>query len=185
MKILVISDTHGRMDRVYNLFKKLEDIDMIIHLGDNIKDAIELEERLNIDIRYVLGNNDEFEKNNSDFKYMDVIKTQAGKIFITHGHLEGVDFSFNSLFYKAKEQGCNLVCFGHTHRQFYEKFDDIIFINPGSISKPRDCTEGSYAIIETSEEKENSFDIDIIEYTSDKKIAGGYIKNLINYSDRF
>lgn len=185
MNILVISDTHGRMDRVYNLYRRLENIDLIIHLGDGIKDAIELKERLEVDVRFVLGNNDNFEKHSVYSKYSDIIDTKAGKIFITHGHLEGIDFSLNTIFYKAKEQGCNIVCFGHTHRRFYEKFGDIVFINPGSISKPRDCSEGSYAIISISGENEYNFNINIYEYSSEKKISVGYIKGLMNYSDRF
>ena len=39
MRILVISDTHGEMGKVYEVYRSLKDIDMIVHLGDLKSDA--------------------------------------------------------------------------------------------------------------------------------------------------
>ena len=39
MKILVLSDTHGKLDKVYRVCEKLNNIDLIIHCGDYIRDA--------------------------------------------------------------------------------------------------------------------------------------------------
>lgn len=39
MKILAISDTHGKLNKVRDIWPKLTDIDMILHAGDFIADA--------------------------------------------------------------------------------------------------------------------------------------------------
>ena len=43
--------------------------------------------------------------------------------------------------------------FGHTHRPFFEEMDEIIVLNPGSLSFPRqEGRKGSYMIMETDGE---------------------------------
>ena len=38
---------------------------------------------------------------------------------------------------------------GHTHRKFLEELPGgFLFVGPGSVSSPRDGTEGSYAVYE-------------------------------------
>ena len=44
MKILLLSDTHGLLDKVYEIYGKLNHIDLIIHCGDYQRDAHTLEE---------------------------------------------------------------------------------------------------------------------------------------------
>lgn len=42
-----------------------------------------------------------------------------------------------SLTYRAKELNAQIVCFGHSHILGAEMMDHILFINPGSLLKPR------------------------------------------------
>lgn len=185
MKIFLISDTHGDLSKVYEIYEKLTNIDMIIHCGDYQKDAYQLEDTLGIPVVSVKGNCDKTQL--ADHATVD---TPYGKILVTHGHTENVDYSCNQLLYTAEENGCFAACFGHTHVPFNEDFDGIHLINPGSLSRPRDGSNGSYAILRITEE---DFYSNIIYYDTicgpqtkkQKKVTGGMLRNMLNYSDRF
>ena len=58
MKFLVISDTHGKIEKALEIYKNIPDIDTIIHLGDYEKDAEALAEILGCDVISVRGNMD-------------------------------------------------------------------------------------------------------------------------------
>ena len=184
MKILLISDTHGKLDKVYQVYEKLNNIDMIIHCGDYKRDGETLEDTLGVPVVAVKGNCDGALK--SDFEIVD---TPCGKILVTHGHMEGVNYDYNNILYAAEEEDCIAACFGHTHVPFYEDFNGIYLINPGSLSQPRDGSNGSYAILHCTEE---DFYGSIVYYDTicgagnkKKKQQGGYLRGLLNYSDRF
>ncbi|MEG0291291.1 MAG: metallophosphoesterase [Anaerovoracaceae bacterium] len=180
MKILVISDTHGTLGTIYEVYRKLEDIDMIIHLGDFDKDAMQLQKRLDIDVVWVKGNCDgAMIKEDSE----KIIETEAGNILITHGHTYGVNYDITNLLYRCEELGCKAVFFGHTHIAYYEEANGIKLLNPGSLTKPRDGSQGTYAIVEATEK---GIEGTILYYKKElPKPEGGYIRGLINYSDRF
>ena len=179
MKYLVISDTHGVMGRVYEVIRNEKDLDGIIHLGDLKKDSLELEKRLEIPVYGVMGNCDGAINHSEASK---VIETDAGKILLTHGHLDGVNFDITNLMYRALENQCIAAFFGHTHIQYLEDTGEVILMNPGSLTKPRDGSNGSYAIAEIID---GNLTCRIVNYKKNVKAKGGYIKGLINYSDRF
>ncbi len=57
--------------------------------------------------------------------------------------------------YPGRRKGAEgrFVMFGHTHRPFFEEMDEIIVLNPGSLSFPRqEGRKGSYMIMETDGE---------------------------------
>jgi hypothetical protein len=43
----------------------------------------------------------------------------------------------NNIYYRGRELNADIVLFGHTHQQLVEKEDDMILMNPGSISLPK------------------------------------------------
>ena len=98
MRILVISDTHGVCDRVYEVYRKLtkqNPVDYIVHCGDYCKDAEEIRMRLGVPVASVRGNCDGgFE--DTDFS---ILETEAGNFLITHGHFQNVDLSMQNLYY--------------------------------------------------------------------------------------
>ena len=76
-----------------------------------------------------------------------------------HGHLQGVRYSYEELINMAKENGCDIVLFGHIHIPVFEKIDDVTIINPGSITRPRQ--KGyvkTYGILTFSEDDSFKFD---------------------------
>ncbi|QAT42537.1 metallophosphoesterase family protein [Aminipila luticellarii] len=93
------------------------------------------------------------------------------------------------IFYRAEEEGCVAALFGHTHKPLFVQCDDIYLINPGSLTLPADGTKGSYAVVTTSPQ---GLEGSVIYYEEKKntvpkpaKVQGGYIRGLLNYSDRF
>lgn len=146
MKILVLSDTHGDIKKAEEAIRDNEDVDLIIHLGDYFRDAQYLSSKFpKIPIEYIYGN--------SDFLIEDVpaekVLEYCGKrIFLTHGHKYSVKWDHSKLEKKAEEMQIDLLLFGHTHIAEVVEKQGRYFINPGSISEPRNNRSESYAIIE-------------------------------------
>ena len=191
MKFFVISDTHGKLDKVLEIYSNLHDIDMIIHLGDYEKDGKELAEKLGTDVITVRGNMDGG-YTQSEF---EILETEYDKLLLTHGHMQNVKTSLTNLMYFAEEKGCKAALFGHTHRPVFENVGGLYLINPGSLTLPADGTQGSYAIVNTSADGISG---EIIYYKAEKKeppkpapssnkpkVQGGFLREMLNYSDRF
>ena len=70
------------------------------------------------------------------FPREQIVEIEGVRCLLTHGHMYGVKRDLLPLYYHAKELGCGLVCYGHTHYASVEKVDDITFINPGAIHSP-------------------------------------------------
>ena len=183
MKILVISDTHGRLNKVRDIYSKLKDIDLIIHAGDYLRDGEAFGEEVHVPVVAVPGNCDG-NRSRDDFA---IVETECGDILVTHGHMQGVSYDLQDLMYKTMENDGIAAVFGHTHCALIEEYDGIRFINPGSLTQPRDGSGGTYAVIRTTED---SFDASVVYYstvmgTGRKGPQSGYIRNLLQYSDRF
>lgn len=134
MKILVISDTHGKNKKLIERIKNGEKPDLLFHLGDYVGDGLIISKELGIGSIIVMGNGDH---PSSGFKEEEVIEIKGKRIFLTHGHKLGVNFNLNRILYRAKELNVDIALFGHTHIPIIEKVDDIIIMNPGSTSSPR------------------------------------------------
>ncbi len=145
MKILILSDTHGRTDSAEKLIKTLNP-DFTIHLGDMADDCRYLETKFPTKvIASVRGNNDYFDK----VYPLERIFTIGGKrFFACHGHKYNVKSSLLPLKLKAQEVGAEIVLFGHTHVPFVDISPDMIILNPGTV--------GTYGIIEINESEVNA-----------------------------
>ncbi|NLW53150.1 MAG: metallophosphoesterase [Tissierellia bacterium] len=144
MRIAILSDTHGKTEYFLSQMRKRNDIDKIIHLGDFAWDAELIKDELSIPVIYVKGNNDF----GSDAPLDKVIYLEGHKVWLTHGHRYNVYFGVDSLFYRAKEVGADIVMYGHTHSFFYEITEGIRFLNPGSLSHSRGDGHTSYVIMD-------------------------------------
>lgn len=141
MKILVISDSHGFMTELRNILKQERHCDVIMHLGDGGADMLSMSEfTAGKPVYQVKGNCDI-----SAYNFPEKIISYIGNIkFIAcHGHRFNVKTDPSALFYAAKENGCALALFGHTHVPFHEMYEDVELVNPGSVSN------GNYCIIQT------------------------------------
>lgn len=149
MKILVISDTHGDIEKAEKVIRNSKNLDMVIHLGDYFRDAQKLADIFPaITFEYIYGN--------SDFMLGDVpaeknLEFFGKKLFLTHGHRYSVKWDYDKLCKKAEEMNVDILLFGHTHVAELIRHEKFYLLNPGSISDPRDDSNESYAILEIAE----------------------------------
>ena len=151
MKLAIISDTHGEIDTVVSSIKQIEGIDLLIHLGDYVKDADKIAFKLGIDMINVKGNCDMGE---DKVREEELIQVKGKKLLLTHGHLYGVKSTLNHIYYRAMELGAHMALFGHSHVQTLERYNGVIFLNPGSPSLPRGGAKGTFVVVEIKEEIE-------------------------------
>ena len=198
MRILAVSDTHGNCERVFAVYKKLVSeapIDIIVHCGDYASDGAEIQSRLGVHVAWVKGNCDgAFSDDN-----WSILETEAGNFLITHGHMENVNFSQQNLYYKALENDCIGAFFGHTHRGVYTQVGDVYMMNPGSLTKPRDGSGGTFGLMVTGEDSVWGKIYRYEDFMKDgvspggpgqkekkkPKVQGGKLRSMLNYSDRF
>ena len=160
MNILVVSDSHGDTDLLYDIVSRNRTVDLVIHLGDNLKDMGEVMRDFPTVARLgVLGNCD-FASRYIDPKSEGTFTAEGRKIFYTHGHKYNVTYGLDYLVSNAKFNGCNIVLFGHTHVAMSENISDVLVVNPGSISRPRDGSRGTYARLEIHD---NNVKCEIVE----------------------
>ena len=148
MKIALISDTHGYIDGVVKALKKVEGIESIIHLGDYVEDSVKIGEILDLPVTVVRGNCDAFSDKYKSYPKEDILEINNFKIFLTHGDNYGIKMGIERLYYRAKELGANAVFFGHSHIPMSTRYDDILFLNPGSPSMPRGGAPKTFSIVE-------------------------------------
>ena len=82
------------------------------------------------------------------------------KVWVTHGHNYYVSMGNETIKKEAIDRGVDIVLYGHTHRPVIDIDDDIIAVNPGSLSYPRqEGRQPSYAIMEIDREGKVHFTI--------------------------
>ena len=140
MKILVVSDAHGNDEIMLRLVKEYPNMDLYLDAGDSQSS------RYNLAMYYsVKGNCDYF-----PFDEKLKIPTSAGYIFMRH--LPYISIS--------EEKDIKIFIHGHTHRYKIEKGDKYLTFCPGSVSRPRDNSNGSFGVITIENDKIN---IDVID----------------------
>ena len=133
MLVAVVSDTHRIKKYIEAVKKHLDGVDVLIHLGDNVDDVIELSEGFQGEVYAVTGNCDY----SNDYPIERIIELNGVKILATHGHAYNVKYGLNNLYYRVQEVGANIGLFGHTHQELIINENGITLMNPGSISIPR------------------------------------------------
>ncbi|MCX7885620.1 MAG: metallophosphoesterase [Caloramator sp.] len=159
MRIGVVSDSHRDLYMLDKAIKSMGKLDLVIHLGDEYRDIIKVNEKYKLPVEYVSGNND-FGVERIPEK---VLSINGKKIFITHGHRYNVYFGLESLYFKALEAGAELVLYGHTHVQDINNRKNIFFLNPGSVSRPRDTKPGC-AVVDINDTGDIDFNLIRLEY---------------------
>ena len=144
MKIVVVSDSHGRNEILKTIQKENPDASLFLHCGDLEGDPMDYPGYI-----FVRGNNDYF----GDFVNERVIPCMNHKIYLTHSHRCSYFSRTEDLIRRAKQLDCDIVCFGHTHVSFYDVIDGITLVNPGSLSHSRDSRPCSYAILDVETDK--------------------------------
>ena len=145
MKILIVSDTHGRHSAFDKALKEAGKIDALVHLGDTEGGEDYIEAVCGCPAYVLAGNNDFFSDN---LREMEVV-FGTKKAFMTHGHYYYVSLGPERIIEEGKMRNADIVMFGHTHKPFLEMNDGMIVLNPGSLSYPRqEGRKGSYIMME-------------------------------------
>lgn len=160
MKLLVFSDNHRDKESLIKILDINKKIDRYISLGDSEMREYELTE-LNV---FGVKGNYPFEPN---FPKELTLVFEDTKVYITHGHLWSVKMGLSRLLNYALYNNINLVLYGHTHTVSIKEIEEVIFVNPGCLSKSKMGENHSYALIDISEKQ-----IDIVI----KKVNGEILK---------
>ncbi len=147
-KILLISDTHGFHENLKKVVEQETPFDHVLHMGDTEGWDPVVKEIVGVSVDMVAGNCDWASALPSE----RTVEISGVPIFMTHGHEYYVTTGMEVLLDRARECGCEVVLFGHTHRPFQQLCDGVLIANPGSISRPRQPGyEPSYGVMTISE----------------------------------
>lgn len=133
MKVLIVSDTHGKNYNLLNTLEKVAPIDLLIHLGDFEGGEEYIRSIAGCPVEMVAGNNDYF----AGLPKEIIMKIGNYVVMLTHGHRFGVNYGTNDILDTAKKNHVDIVMFGHTHIPMINRVQDIWLINPGSLALPR------------------------------------------------
>jgi putative phosphoesterase len=160
MKIVVFSDSHNDTETMFKVVEKINP-DMVIHLGDHLPDAFELQKTFEeIPMEFVKGNTD----STYDYKTEKVISANETKIFISHGDSYNVGEGLERIIQKGRDTLSKLVLFGHTHKPYLNNTGEIIIMNPGRIGrKSSKQINATFGIVELIEHNVNC---SILEFNS-------------------
>lgn len=164
MKLLIASDIHGSLkycNRLVEQYKK-EECDKLILLGDilyhgprndlpeeyNPKGVIALLNDISDEVFSVRGNCEaEVDNMVLDFDVLAeyaILYIKNRLVFLTHGH----KFNLENM---PKLKTGDILFNGHTHVSKIEEIGGILYVNPGSVSIPKEDTPRGYMILTENE----------------------------------
>jgi putative phosphoesterase len=147
LRVIVFSDSHGRLDNALRALEAAGPLDLIIHAGDFYRDALCLSGDTKLQVKAVAGNCDPYDQGQQEL----VFELSGHRILLVHGHEFASSFRFEKLAERAVEIGADTVIFGHSHAAGFIRENGVLLFNPGSISRPRDHDRPSYGILEIDE----------------------------------
>ena len=173
MKIGVMSDTHGSLPYFEKALDVLSDCDVLIHGGDILyhgprNDIPEgynpkglIKEINNLDNIIIVRGNCDADVDQMVIKHPiedGYILTEVGNVtfLLNHGYLESKEETIR----QAKDKGANVLILGHTHVKELYMDEDLVVLNPGSTSIPKDGSH-SVAIIEIMPIEGNHHEVDM------------------------
>ena len=155
-RIMIVSDSHRRHGNLAEAIYNEGHLDMLIHLGDVEGEEEVIKSIAGCETIFIAGNNDFF----SPLDREKEIELGGKKIWLTHGHNYYVSLDLKVIEQEAVARGMDIVMFGHTHRPLIQIEDELTFINPGSISYPRQADKRcTYIMLEIDDNGEMSFNL--------------------------
>ncbi len=122
----VMSDTHGLVSG--SAIKALKGTDLIIHAGD-IDTPEALDTIKTVGPNVIVRGNMDYGNWAQDLRETETIQVGEVTLYVCH--------ILTKLDLVPASADVNAVIFGHTHRPFAEKQDNIFFLNPGSAGQER------------------------------------------------
>ena len=148
MRIVVISDSHRNTKVIDKILQEQPTASHVFFLGDNVSDIEDFEFLYPDKKFYVVSGNCDYQS------LIPSVKTETlegVRILYTHGHTFSVKYGTERLLQAGKQNGYDIILYGHTHisKILYE--DGMYIVNPGSCSRPRDFA-ASYAVIDITKQ---------------------------------
>lgn len=148
MRLLVLSDSHGRVDRVREAVSRARGADMILFLGDGLRDLSLPDADDEARLCAVRGNCDTslFADDLPEERFLALGEYH---ILMMHGHTHDVKYGYARAVAYAASRGADLLIFGHTHEAMAtylpagERIGGVTLakpmhvFNPGSLGSPR------------------------------------------------
>ena len=161
MKFMIASDIHGSAFYCKQLIEayKQEQPDKLLLLGDLLyhgprndlpkdyapKQVIEMLNAISDQLICVRGNCEaEVDQMVLNFPVLSescILYIDGQTIYATHGHI-------NSPANPPKLHKGDILLTGHTHIPAWEEYDNFLYLNPGSVSIPKEGSEHGYMIYE-------------------------------------
>ena len=161
MKLMIASDIHGSAFYCKQLIEayKQEQPDKLLLLGDLLyhgprndlpkdyapKQVIEMLNAISDQLICVRGNCEaEVDQMVLDFPVLSescILYIDGQTIYATHGHI-------NSPANPPKLHKGDVLLTGHTHIPAWKEYDNFLYLNPGSVSIPKEGSEHGYMIYE-------------------------------------
>ena len=162
MTLLVLSDSHGRSDRIDEAIRRVRP-DGILFAGDGLRDLTRLEIPEGCPLWAVAGNCDWLSSpliiGGRDFQpeTEELITVEGIRILLTHGHKYDVKSGPTRAIYRAMELEADILVYGHTHipteyrltpdraDHLYGARTPLTVFNPGSLGD-RDGSFGTVTV---------------------------------------
>ena len=159
MKILIVSDTHRRNENYIRAVERVAPIDMVIHCGDIEGSEYLIAEYAGCPVQMVVGNNDFF----ADLPREKEFVVGKYRIWLTHGHNYYVSMGNETIKREARARGVDIVMYGHSHKPVVDLGEDVIAVNPGSLTYPRqEGRRPSFIIMDLDRKGEAHFTINYL-----------------------
>ncbi len=136
---LVCSDSHGRRGALDRVRPLIAENDFFIHLGDGSSDAREILS-LYPEKTYICRGNCDFAFGEAEY----VLQAEGLSVLACHGHRYGVKRGLEGLAARAKQLGCEVALYGHTHIADVRTVDGVLCVNPGALAS---YAEASYCYL--------------------------------------
>ena len=161
MKLMIASDIHGSAFYCKQLIEayKQEQPDKLLLLGDLLyhgprndlpkdyapKQVIEMLNAISDQLICVRGNCEaEVDQMVLNFPVLSescILYIDGQTIYATHGHI-------NSPANPPKLHKGDILLTGHTHIPAWEEYDNFLYLNPGSVSIPKEGNPPTYAVLQ-------------------------------------
>ena len=183
MKIGVMSDTHGSLVYFEKALEVLSDCDILLHAGDDLYHGPRNDLPKGYNPKGVISKINELDniliaRGNCDADVDQMVinhpiqgpyvLSQFGetRILINHGYVDSKEETIK----KAKSMGADILILGHTHVKELFVDENLIVINPGSTSIPKDGSHSvaTIDIIQTHDELD--LDINLIDINTNEVI---------------
>ena len=138
MEILLISDTHGNQKMIKRMVDYAYRVDLVIHLGDDYKDALPFIEINKPTIRIPGTWGQEYQDPMIENRRLE--NFHKWRFYLTHtptkdSHDLPSDEDPMAVIFTRQ---CDVFCHGHTHQPEIKKIGDVVVLNPGHLKYSSD-----------------------------------------------